>query len=159
MSVFCNFIANGVVTSPAKLFTIRFTTIQLLSKSLAYFGLSHRVGCKASLSNCIQASLFFVKTHSQMQNGRWIATQLKPDFPGLQRASKTPHNNSFAQNPWRDHDALTTRLRSAGQSPIAASISSPARIGPTPDGVPVKIKSPGKRVSDWLAKDIISATE
>jgi len=58
----------------------------------------------------------------------------------------------------RSQRALLTRFRSGGQSPICASNSSPARIGPTPDGVPVKITSPGIRVSDWLAKETISAT-
>ena len=37
--------------------------------------------------------------------------------------------------------------RTASPRSVASS-SSPARIGPTPDGVPVKITSPGKRVSD-----------
>jgi hypothetical protein len=44
--------------------------------------------------------------------------------------------------------ALTALFRRTGQSPILASSWSPARIGPTPDGVPVKIKSPGISVSD-----------
>src|SRR5205823_6987499 len=55
--------------------------------------------------------------------------------------------------------ALPTRLSNAGQSPIRASSSSPARIGPTPEGVPVKITSPGKSVKFWLAKETMSATE
>ncbi len=55
--------------------------------------------------------------------------------------------------------ALITGFRSVDQSPIRASNLSPARIGPTPDGVPVKITSPGSNVSDWLAKETISATE
>ena len=59
----------------------------------------------------------------------------------------------------RSQRALLTRFRSGGQFPICASNSSPARMGPTPDGVPVKITSPGIRVSDWLAKETISATE
>src|SRR5438477_1363425 len=55
--------------------------------------------------------------------------------------------------------ALRTQFRSGGQSPIRASNSSPARIGPTPDGLPVKITSPGIKLSDLLAKEIISPTE
>ena len=41
---------------------------------------------------------------------------------------------------------------------ISTSTSSPATSGPTPDGVPVRIRSPGKRVSDWLAKETIFAS-
>lgn len=52
-----------------------------------------------------------------------------------------------------------TRTRSAGQSPIRASNSSPAWIGPTPEGVPVKITSPGCSVIERLANEISSATE
>src|SRR2546421_4088296 len=54
--------------------------------------------------------------------------------------------------------ALITRLRSGGQSPIRVSNSSPARIAPTPEGVPVRITSPAAKVSDWLADEMISAT-
>src|SRR4051794_10883055 len=43
------------------------------------------------------------------------------------------------------HRLLTEFLR-AGQSPIVASSRSPAWIGPTPEGVPVKMTSPGKSV-------------
>jgi hypothetical protein len=69
---------------------------------------------------------------------------------GLVRGCNQPLNN---------HRALITRFRSGGQLPICASNSSPARIGPTPDGVPVKITSPGIKLSDWLAKETISLTE
>jgi hypothetical protein len=69
---------------------------------------------------------------------------------GLVRGCNQPFNN---------HRALITRFRSGGQLPICASNSSPARIGPTPDGVPVKITSPGIKLSDWLAKETISLTE
>src|SRR5207244_2385359 len=55
--------------------------------------------------------------------------------------------------------ALRTRLSKGGHSPIRASSSSPARIGPTPEGVPVKMTSPGKSVKFWLAKETRSATE
>ena len=55
--------------------------------------------------------------------------------------------------------AFTTLVRSGGQSSILASSRSPAQIGPTPEGVPVKIKSPGKSVIAWLAKETICATE
>jgi hypothetical protein len=56
---------------------------------------------------------------------------------------------------FNNHRALTTRFRSGGQLSIRASNSSPSRIGPTPDGVPVKITSPGTNVSDWLVKETI----
>src|SRR5450755_1707178 len=52
-----------------------------------------------------------------------------------------------------------TRFRSGGQSPIRASSSSPALIGPTPEGVPVNMRSPGSKVRFSLAKATMSATE
>src|SRR6266513_6096818 len=55
--------------------------------------------------------------------------------------------------------ALRTRFNNGGQLPIRASSSSPARIGPTPEGVPVKMTSPGKSVRFWLAQETMSATE
>jgi hypothetical protein len=69
---------------------------------------------------------------------------------GVVRGCRDKTNNQFA---------LITGFWSGGQSPIRASNLSPARIGPTPDGVPVKITSPGIKRSDWLAKETISATE
>jgi hypothetical protein len=55
--------------------------------------------------------------------------------------------------------ARPTRFRNGGQLSIFASNSSPGWIGPTPDGVPVKITSPGNKVSAWLANATICATE
>src|SRR5207237_8655786 len=55
--------------------------------------------------------------------------------------------------------ALRTRFCNGGQSPIRASNSSPAQMGPTPDGVPVRITSPGRDRKFWLANDTISAGE
>ena len=59
----------------------------------------------------------------------------------------------------RRYRALLTRFRSGIQLPIWASSSSPARMGPTPEGVPVKITSPGNKVSAWLANETMSPTE
>ena len=76
--------------------------------------------------------------------------------PGCRDKINPPKDGFAAAN---NQFALITRFRSGGQSPIRASNSSPARIGPTPDGVPVKITSPGIKLSDWLANETISPTE
>src|SRR4051794_22141182 len=86
--------------------------------------------------------------------------------------SLKPHNLTSHLPCWRDvrarcdnaHSAIyfaaiATRLRSTGQSPIVASSVSPALIGPTPDGVPVRMRSPLNSVIAWLVNETISATE
>src|SRR5450432_4896269 len=66
---------------------------------------------------------------------------------------------AFRQDFFDQFSVFSTRLRKIGQSPTVATNSSPARIAPTPEGVPVRIKSPGRRVRDWLAKEMISEIE
>ena len=42
--------------------------------------------------------------------------------------------------------AVRTRFRNGGQSSMVATISSPSPSGPTPEGVPVRMTSPGSNV-------------
>jgi hypothetical protein len=107
----------------------------------------------AELNLLLGTSLLSQKVRTRVeQNFSFFFSGLCVGCSRLIFASATPAGCSASAN-----QLAATRFRNGGHSPIRASNSSPARIGPTPEGVPVKITSPGSKVSDWLAKEIISA--